>query len=127
MAAYLHSTVLHALTLRLKLLVTQVGQGDERQLLAHARLPLQFGTDADPCITICEAGAHGDGTIRGVIDNWSALNDLVAAGYLGACPNADEDAMVRGFWNMNSARLSGEPYFSQSSRLATPDSKPSSR
>ncbi|SFJ97572.1 DEAD/DEAH box helicase [Sphingomonas sp. NFR04] len=100
MAAYLHSTVLHGLTLRLKLLVAQVGQGDERQLLAHARLPLQFGADADPCITICEAGAHGDGTIRGVIDNWSGLSDLVAAGYLGACPNADEDAMVRGFWAM---------------------------
>ncbi|WP_342657223.1 AAA domain-containing protein [Sphingomonas sp. NY01] len=100
MAAYLHSTVLHALTLRLKLLVTQVGQGDERQLLAHARLPLQFRADADSCITICEAGAHGDGTIRGVIDNWPGLGDLVAAGYLGACPNADEDAMVRVFWAM---------------------------
>ena len=100
MAAYLESTILHGLTLRLKLLVTQVGQGDERQLLAHAKLPLQFGPEQDAVITICEAGAHGDGTIRSVIDNWANLLHLVAADYLGGCPNADEDAIVRRFWAM---------------------------
>ena len=98
MAAYVESAILHGLTVRLKLLVTQVGQGDERQLLAHAKLPLQFGLDAETVITICEAGAHGDGTIRGVIDNWQAVAELVALDYLGACPNAEEDASVRRFW-----------------------------
>lgn len=100
MSAYLASAILHGLALRLKLLVTQVGQGDERQLLAHIRLPLQFGAVPEPVITICEAGAHGDGTVRGVVDNWSSLLDLVAADYLGACPNAEEDAIVRRFWAM---------------------------
>lgn len=98
--AYFISVILHSLTLRLKLLVTQVGQGDERQLLAHVKLPLQFGTDAESSITICEAGAHGDGTVRGVVNNWPSLDALVGAGYLGACPNADEDRLVRRFWSM---------------------------
>lgn len=100
MSGYLTSVIIHSLMLRLKLLVTQIGQGDERQLLAHARLPLQFGEVPNPVITICEAGAHGDGTIRGVLDNWSGLLDLVGAGYLGTCPNAEEDAIVRQFWAM---------------------------
>lgn len=98
--AYLVSVILHSLTLRLKLLVTHVGQGDERQLLAHVKLPLQFGTDAESSITICEAGAYGDGTVRGVVDNWQSLDALVGAGYLGACPNAAEDKLVRRFWSM---------------------------
>ena len=99
--AYLRSTILHGLALRLKLLVTQVGQGDERQLLSHVRLPLQFGEDSDTTITVCEAGAHGDGTVRGVIDNWDSVATLVGSGFLDACPNADEDAMVRRFWQMS--------------------------
>jgi hypothetical protein len=98
---YLRSAILHGLVLRLKLLVMQVGQGDERQLLSHVRLPLQFGKDSDTTITVCEAGAHGDGTVRGVIDNWNSLTTLVRAGFLEACPNADEDAMVRRFWHMS--------------------------
>jgi hypothetical protein len=98
--AYFISVILHSLTLRLKLLVTQVGQGDERQLLAHVKLPLQFGADAESSITICEAGAHGDGTVRGVVDNWQSLDGLVSAGYLGTCPNAEEDRLVRRFWSM---------------------------
>lgn len=99
-SAYLRSTILHSIALRLKLLVTQVGQGDERQLLAHVRLPLQFGDDSDTIITICEAGAHGDGTVRGVIDDWASVIKLIEAGFLDSCPNADEDAMVRRFWEM---------------------------
>ena len=91
--AYLVSAILHSLTLRLKLLVTQIGQGDERQLLAHVKMPLQFGTDTEYTVTICEAGALGDGTVRGVVDNWKALVELVGTGFLGACPNADEDAL----------------------------------
>jgi hypothetical protein len=100
MSDYLRSVIIQGLMLRLKHLVTHVGQGDERQILAHVKLPLQFGTDASLDITICEAGADGDGTIRGVIDGWQRVQDLIASGYLGDCPNADEDALVRRFWDM---------------------------
>lgn len=103
MDAYLHSALLHSLALRLKLLVAQVGQGDERKLLAHVRLPIQFGEIEDSVITLCEAGAGGDGTIRGVIDNWSQAENLIANGFIDACPNAEEDALVRRFWDMSSA------------------------
>jgi hypothetical protein len=100
MAGYLRSTVLHALAVRLKIWAAQVGQGDERRLLSHIRLPLQFGDDADDTITLCEAGAHGDGTMRGIIDRWNEAVGLWAGGFLSACPNAEEDALVRTFWAM---------------------------
>lgn len=100
MAAYLRSNVLHALAVRLKIWAAQVGQGDERRLLSHVRLPLQFGEDADDMITLCEAGAHGDGTMRGIIDRWDEAKHLWADGFLSACPNAEEDAFVRAFWRM---------------------------
>jgi hypothetical protein len=98
--AYLISAILHSLALRLKLLITQIGQGDERQLLTHVKLPLQFGPDSEEIITVCEAGAHGDGTVRGVVENWQALEELIGTGFLSGCPNADEDALVRRFWSM---------------------------
>ena len=98
LSAYIESAIVHSLMIRLKLLVTQIGQGDERQLLAHSKLALQFGDDADPTITICEAGANGDGTTRGVIDNWPSVTALVGASFLSVCPNAEEDAAVRRFW-----------------------------
>ncbi|POF62922.1 hypothetical protein CFR73_01690 [Novacetimonas maltaceti] len=100
MEAYLRSTILHGLLARLRLLAAQVGQGDERQLLGHARLPLQFGEEASCELTVSEAGSGGDGTIRGVIDNWAMVEELVASGYLATCPNADEDAMQQRFWDM---------------------------
>ena len=97
---YIQSAILHGLLLRLRLLVTQIGQGDERQVLAHAKLPLQFGDDASLDLTVCEAGADGDGTIRGVIDDWEGATSLIASGYLSACPNAEEDEAIRRFWAM---------------------------
>jgi hypothetical protein len=97
---YLKSTIIHGLMLRLKQLVSLVGQGDDRKLVAHATLSIQFDTDATPVVTVCEAGANGDGTIRGVIDNWSSVLDLARADFLGACLNADEDEMVERFWQM---------------------------
>ena len=51
-------------------------------------------------ITVCETGAHGDGTIRGLAERWSDALDLWDSGYIVACPNADEDAVVRRFWTM---------------------------
>ncbi|MFS2108096.1 AAA domain-containing protein [Sphingomonas sp. Sphisp140] len=99
--AYLRSALLHSLALRLKALVSQVGQGDERKLLAHVALPLQFDSDAGTVITVCEAGAGGDGTIRGIIDGWDEAQALVARGFLEACRNAEEDALVRRFWSLH--------------------------
>src|SRR5262249_14877138 len=79
---YVRSAIIHGLMLRLKVLVTQIGQGDESHILAHAKLPLQFADDASLEITLCEAGADGDGTIRGVIEGWDRVLELVASGYL---------------------------------------------
>jgi hypothetical protein len=100
MSDYLRSVIVHSLMLRIKLLVSQVGQGDDRKLLAHSKLPIQFGAEAQLDITICEAGAAGDGTIRAVVDNWSRALELVASGYLGDCQNAEEDALLRQFWTL---------------------------
>lgn len=100
LSGYLRSAVLHSLAIRLKLLVAQAGQGDERKLLVHANLPLQFPDEHDGRITVCEAGAGGDGTIRGVIDNWDQTLALVESGFLDRCPNAEEDAMIRRFWDL---------------------------
>jgi hypothetical protein len=101
MAGYLRSLVLHSLALRLRQWIGQVGQADEGRLLAHVRLPLQFGGDGSDSITICEAGAHGDGTVRSVVSRWNEALDLFASGFVGACPNAAEDEIVRRFWSMS--------------------------
>jgi hypothetical protein len=97
-AGYLRSLVLHSLTLRLKQWAAHLGHAEEGRLLAHAALPLQFGSDASDLITICEAGANGDGTIRTVISRWAEALDLWSSGFIGACPNAAEDEIVRRFW-----------------------------
>ncbi len=100
MAGYLRSLILHSLAVRVKAWVAHVGQGDEQRLFAHVKLPIQFGEDAEDVITICEAGAHGDGTIRSLIDRWTEALALWARGFVGACPNAEEDEIVRRFWTL---------------------------
>src|SRR3546814_2327052 len=40
--AYLRSAVLHSLAVRLKESFLQVGRGDERQVIMHVQLPIQF-------------------------------------------------------------------------------------
>jgi len=99
---HLRSMVLHGLAIRLKHLVAHVGQGDDRRLLAHVRLPVQFG-DTDDVITVCEAGAHGDGTIRAVADAWDRVLALWNEGFAAFCPNAEEDAAVERFWTLASS------------------------
>jgi hypothetical protein len=100
MRGYLRSLVLHSLTLRLKQWVAHLGHAEESRLLAHAVLPLQFGADANDVITISEAGAHGDGTIRTVVSRWTEALELWSSGFIGACPNAAEDEVLRRFWAM---------------------------
>src|SRR5207248_3610417 len=70
------------------------GRGDERQVLLHARLPLQFGPRADDTLSVFEGGDHGDGTTRTFLKH---LDDAFAAwrrGELADCPYAAEDALI---------------------------------
>ncbi|QYC12000.1 MULTISPECIES: AAA domain-containing protein [Brevundimonas] len=94
--AWLHSAVVHSLALRLKDSFVHVGHGDDRQVLVHAVLPLQFGADvAGGCdITICEVGNHGDGTTRAFVARAGAGAGHWRDGFLGDCPNASEDAAL---------------------------------
>jgi hypothetical protein len=100
MAAYLRTLVLHSLSVRIKELIAHVGQGDERRLLAHVKLPVQFGNGSEDVITICESGSYGDGTTRSVVERWPEVIAMWSEGFIGACPNAEEDAIVRRFWSI---------------------------
>lgn len=97
-ASYLRSVLLHSLALRLKQSVALAGFGDDRRLIAHVQLPIQFSDESDYCITICEAGSHGDGTSRALIDNWETAVEHWSNGFLSECPNAQEDDALRAFW-----------------------------
>ena len=93
-AEYLRSVLIHSLAIRLKQAFVLYGRGEERQVLVHAKLPIQFGTDAEDVITVAENGAHGDGTTRMFVENLQcALKDW-SSGALAECPNAREDALI---------------------------------
>lgn len=92
---YLKSALLHALAVRLTQSFLQVGRGDERQVIMHVRLPLQFSSAGDPTITICEAGAFGDGTTRAFLERFDEAARHWRNGFIASCPNAREDAAVQ--------------------------------
>jgi hypothetical protein len=94
-AGYLRSALLHALAGRLKESFLQLGRGDERQVIAHVKLPVQFLADAEDVIILCEAGAYGDGTTRAYIDRFDEAVAHWRSGFIGDCPNAREDAVLR--------------------------------
>lgn len=93
---WLHSALVHSLALRLKDSFVHLGHGDDRQVLAHAVLPLQFGPDETrpDDIMICEVGNHGDGTTRAFIGRAEAAAGHWRNGFLSDCPNAAEDAAL---------------------------------
>jgi len=93
-AGYLRSVLIHSLAIRLKQAFVLHGRGDERQVLVHAKLPIQFGTDAEDIITVAENGAHGDGTTRMFVENLETALDDWSSGALAECPNAREDALI---------------------------------
>jgi hypothetical protein len=93
-AAYLRSVLIHSLAIRLKQAFVLHGRGDKRQVLVHAKLPIQFGTDAEDIITVAENGAHGDGTTRMFVENLETLLEEWSSGTLAECPNAREDALI---------------------------------
>jgi hypothetical protein len=92
---YLKSALLHALAVRVKESFLQVGRGDERQVIMHVRLPLQFAGAGAPTITICEAGAFGDGTTRAFLERFDEAARHWRSGFIATCPNAREDAAVQ--------------------------------
>jgi hypothetical protein len=92
---YLRSLVLYGLALSLHDQFVIHGRGDERQVLLHARLPLQFGPRADDTLSVFEGGDHGDGTTRTFLKH---LDEAFAAwkrGELADCPYAAEDALLQ--------------------------------
>lgn len=92
--AYVASCLIHGLGNRLRESFIHVGLGDERQVVMHVQLPIQFATPGSPVITICEAGAFGDGTTRAYLDHYALSAIHWADGFIGDCPNAREDAAV---------------------------------
>ncbi len=95
---YIRSLVLHSLAVRLKEAFVRHGRGEDRRVLTHLKLPIQFGGVTEDVITICESGASGDGTTRGFADAFEPFLREWTDGALGACPNAAEDALVEAFW-----------------------------
>ena len=63
-------------------------------MLVHAKLPIQFGADAEDVITVAENGGHGDGTTRMFVENLPQVLEEWSTGALAECPNAREDALI---------------------------------
>ncbi|MCA3757233.1 MAG: AAA family ATPase [Phenylobacterium sp.] len=91
---YIKSVVVHSLAQRLKESFLQVGRGDERQVAMHVELPVQFNEDRPLVITLCEAGAFGDGTTRAFVKHIDQALAHWRDGFISQCPNAREDAAV---------------------------------
>jgi hypothetical protein len=94
-ASWLRTCLLNGLAARLKDLFVHLGRGDDRQVVGHVRLPAQFDGSSDDVITICEAGGYGDGTTRAFLDGLAQVSAEWAMDFLGRCPNAEEDALLR--------------------------------
>jgi hypothetical protein len=92
---YIKSAVIHSLAIRLKESFIQVGRADERQVVMHAQLPIQFSGADDPTITLCEAGAFGDGTTRSFIAHFAEAAEHWRGGFIVGCMNAREDATMK--------------------------------
>lgn len=100
MRRYIESATIHSLALRLKDSFVQTARGDERQVLAHARLPLQFGEIDERDITLCETGAYGDGTTRAFANRFDDAKVHWSDGFIAECPNAMEDAAVSNLFDL---------------------------
>lgn len=101
-AGYLRSLVLHSMAQRLKLGFLLISGGDDRRLVSHVKLPVQFGIPIDTAssdvITIAELGELGDGTTRAFGASIAAFSTLLAEGFLDRCPAAEEDALTARFF-----------------------------
>lgn len=91
---FLRSQLVHSLAVRLRQSFVLHGRGEERRVVAHVKLPVQFGSKAEDVISIVENGVGGDGTTRTFIEQ---ADDAFAAfmdGFAEGCPNAAEDQLV---------------------------------
>jgi len=92
---YLRSVVLHGVCVRLRRDFVLAGLGDERGVIAHVRLPIEYGNAVgDDVITVCERGSGGDGTTRTFALRASDVLAEWASGGLAECPNARSDQAV---------------------------------
>ncbi|NVJ15318.1 AAA domain-containing protein [Myxococcus sp. AM010] len=98
---YLRSVVVHGLAIRLEQAFVRHGRGDERRVLFHVKLPVQFGGGSEDVITVAEDGSHGDGTTRTFVAHLDEAASDLTPELLADCPNAREDRFV--------AALAGRP------------------
>ena len=91
---FLRSQLLHGLAVRLRQSFVLHGAGDERSVVAHIKLPIQFGKRASDVITIVENGSGGDGTTRTFVEHSAAAFGAFMNGFADMCPNAAEDALL---------------------------------
>jgi hypothetical protein len=91
---YLRSLVLHGLLLSLHESFVLHSRGDERRVLMHARLPIQFPGSADDTLSVFESGDHGDGSARTFRKHLSRAFAAWQRGELADCPHAAEDAVL---------------------------------
>ena len=99
---YIKSVVIHSLAIRIKESFIQVGRADERQVIVHAELPIQFAGADDPTITLCEAGAFGDGTTRSFVAHFDEAAEHWRSGFIAGCMNAREDAAMQSLFEYSS-------------------------
>lgn len=98
---YLPSVLVHGLVTRLKQSFVLYGSGDERRVVAHARLPIQHGVGTDQVLTAAELGEHGDGTTRTFIERVGPAFDGWLSGALSECHNASEDAVLQSLMRLS--------------------------
>ena len=91
---HLTSAVVHSLGIRLKESFIQTARGDDRRIVMHSRLPVQFDDLAEAVITVCENGSYGDGTTRAFIAHFEEAKTHWVNGLISDCPNAQDDAAV---------------------------------
>ena len=92
--AFLRSQLVHSLAVRLRQCFVLHGRGEERRVVAHVKLPIQFGSNAEDVITIVENGVGGDGTTRTFIEHSQEAFAAFMKGFAEECTNAAEDELV---------------------------------
>jgi hypothetical protein len=91
---FLRSQIVHSLAVRLRQSFVLHGRGEERRVVAHVKLPIQFGSKAEDVISIVENGIGGDGTTRTFVEQTEAAFAAFMEGFAEECPNATEDQLV---------------------------------
>lgn len=91
---YIRSLVINGVAVRLSQMFVLYGRGDDGHVLAHTKVPMEFGVDASDTISVFENGMHGDGTTRTFLRHFEEVAALWRDGALADCPSAQEDALL---------------------------------